>query len=162
MRREQQMVFDFHAFCGIHIAREIGPQDAATRELRARLIAEEAQETCEALRGNDFVGAADGLADLAYVVLGTAVSLGIDLEDVFKEVHRSNMTKLWAKGELDRVPAGCTASPSAASGLYVVRDAYGKAVKSPTYSPADVAGVLRKLGYDPGGDHGDKSRANEP
>src|SRR5438128_5373002 len=34
------------------------------------------------------------LADLRYVVEGTAVALGLPIEDAYAEVHRSNMSKL--------------------------------------------------------------------
>ena len=33
------------------------------------------------------------LADLIYVTIGTAVAFGLPLEEVFTEVHNSNMTK---------------------------------------------------------------------
>ena len=39
------------------------------------------------------------LADLLYVVYGTAVSLGIPIDDVFCEVHTSNMSKLDDNGK---------------------------------------------------------------
>jgi predicted HAD superfamily Cof-like phosphohydrolase len=61
--------------------------------LRIRLIDEEASETIEALQDNDLAEIADGLADLLYVVFGTAVSYGIPIDEIFNEVHRSNMTK---------------------------------------------------------------------
>jgi NTP pyrophosphatase (non-canonical NTP hydrolase) len=38
-------------------------------------------------------------ADLLYVVYGTAVALGIDLEEAFRRVHESNMSKLGADGQ---------------------------------------------------------------
>lgn len=62
-------------------------------ELRRRLQEEELEELVEAMEARDIVGIADALADLLYVVYGTAVSYGIDLDAVFAEVHRSNMTK---------------------------------------------------------------------
>ena len=34
------------------------------------------------------------LADLLYVVYGAGVSLGLDLDEAFKRVHKSNMSKL--------------------------------------------------------------------
>ena len=71
------------------------------------------------MQGNNLPGIAKELADLLYVVYGTAVSLGIDMEPVFKEVHRSNMSKV---------------------GGYKRED--GKWVKPPTYSPAALQDIL--------------------
>lgn len=85
---------------------------------RACLIGEEAAETISALMGGSLIDLADGLADLAYVVLGTAVAYGIDLERVFACVHESNMTK----------PRRC--------------DAGLKPAKGGGYSPPDIAGAL--------------------
>jgi predicted HAD superfamily Cof-like phosphohydrolase len=74
-------------------AREVpllSPEDV---ELRDRLIREEADEYKGAAIEGDLVEVADGLADLLYVVLGTCVAHGIDIQPIFDEVHRSNMTK---------------------------------------------------------------------
>lgn len=62
-------------------------------ELRASLIEEEARETVDAIRSGNLVEAIDGMCDLLYVVYGTAVSFGVELEPFFYEVHRSNMAK---------------------------------------------------------------------
>jgi len=59
------------------------------------------------------------LADLLYVVYGTAASLGIDIDEVFAEVHRSNMSKVGPDG----VP------------LY--RED-GKVLKGPNYTPPNL------------------------
>jgi len=73
----------------------VGDQPAIRRpELRAALIEEEARETCEAIRRGDLVEAIDGMCDVLYVVFGTAVEFGIDLEPFFAEVHRTNMLKV--------------------------------------------------------------------
>jgi predicted HAD superfamily Cof-like phosphohydrolase len=68
---------------------------------RLSLMLEEMAEICETM--NEIresrasvaqrVELADGLADLIYVVIGTAVAFGIPIDAVFNEVHRSNMTK---------------------------------------------------------------------
>jgi predicted HAD superfamily Cof-like phosphohydrolase len=67
---------------------------------RMSLIIEEVAEICETFNEIDVRASlaqraelADGLADLIYVALGTAVAYGIPLDRVFDEVHRSNMTK---------------------------------------------------------------------
>ena len=45
---------------------------------------------------------ADALADLLYFIYGTAVAYGIDMESVFLEIHRSNMTKIRPAGGGDK------------------------------------------------------------
>jgi NTP pyrophosphatase (non-canonical NTP hydrolase) len=66
---------------------------ADDRALRLHLMTEELCEAAEALRDRDKRALVDALADLMYVVLGTAVTYGLPLELAFREVHRSNMTK---------------------------------------------------------------------
>ena len=63
------------------------------RAARASLMIEELRETIEAMITMDETALADGLADLAYVVTGTAVSYGMPIGALVEEVHRSNMTK---------------------------------------------------------------------
>jgi predicted HAD superfamily Cof-like phosphohydrolase len=41
---------------------------------------------------------ADALTDILYVVYGAGHAFGIDLDECFNEVHRSNMTKLGEDG----------------------------------------------------------------
>jgi len=71
------------------------------------------------LSQDDLAAVAKEVADLLYVVYGTAVSCGIDMEPVFREVHRSNLSKV---------------------GGYKRED--GKWVKPPTYSPASLGPIL--------------------
>jgi len=63
------------------------------RYLRAHLILEEAGELMIALAHCDVVETLDALADMCYVVLGTACVYDLPLPEAFEEVHRSNMTK---------------------------------------------------------------------
>lgn len=114
------MVQEFHTQFEIPIATTPSIPDEATQTLRTRLIEEEFQELQEAMHNKDLPNMAKELADLLYVVYGTAVSLGIDMEPVFKEVHRSNMSKV---------------------GGYKRED--GKWVKPPTYSPADIQPIIK-------------------
>ncbi|MDB4464641.1 nucleoside triphosphate pyrophosphohydrolase family protein [bacterium] len=67
-------------------------------ELRIDLIQEELQELIEALDAKDIVEIADALTDILYVTYGAGHSFGIDLDECFLEVHRSNMTKLGEDG----------------------------------------------------------------
>ena len=145
--------------------------------LRAKLLLEETLETIEALgvavyvhnetrdcatevcKGADFsfhkekptliVEVMDGLADLEYVNLGTAVAFGVDLDPFFKEVHRSNMSKCWTDAEVATLHDPeliIHMSPQFEPGgrKWVVLTKDGKYMKSPSYSPADIQGMLKK------------------
>lgn len=72
---------------------KIGEMDGDTEDLRYSLMHEELQETRHAMLSGDRIGVADGLADLIYVAIGTALAYGIDLRPVWNEVHASNMRK---------------------------------------------------------------------
>jgi predicted HAD superfamily Cof-like phosphohydrolase len=96
--------------------------------LRYELIREELAELQEAQLFGDLVGIADALADLLYVVYGAGHAYGIDLDACFKEVHRSNMTKLTEDGK-------------------VLRREDGKVMKSGRYEAPDlekIVGLKRK------------------
>jgi predicted HAD superfamily Cof-like phosphohydrolase len=115
----QRMVQEFHEQFEIHVSPTPSTLNEPTQTLRCRLIQEEFDELQEAMQEKDLPAIAKELADLLYVVYGTAVSLGIDMEPVFQEVHRSNMSKV---------------------GGYKRED--GKWVKPPTYSPASLDKIL--------------------
>lgn len=89
--------------------------------LRQSLIVEEASELADA---TTIVEAADAIGDLLYVVLGAAVAYGIDLEPIFEEIHRSNMSK-FIDGH---------------------RREDGKWVKGPSYSPANLGPIIEVQG----------------
>jgi predicted HAD superfamily Cof-like phosphohydrolase len=63
------------------------------KDLRWNLVAEEIAETFKALKEDDLVELADGLADSIVVLIGLAVTYGIDLRPVWDEVHFSNLAK---------------------------------------------------------------------
>jgi len=91
--------------------------------LRETLIKEEFEELVLAIDQDNLVEIADGAADLIYVIVGTCVSYGIPIERVFREVHRSNMTKTAIKAE-----GGSK---------------YGtKTPKGPDYIPPDIRTIL--------------------
>lgn len=62
--------------------------------LRAALIEEESQETCEAILAGDLLAAVDGLCDLLAVVYGAACEFGVNLAPFWDEVHATNMRKV--------------------------------------------------------------------
>ena len=71
----------------------------STIKLRLALIDEELGELREALINDDLVKTADALADILYVVYGAAAAFGIGIDEVFDEVHESNMSKLDENGQ---------------------------------------------------------------
>ena len=63
-------------------------------ELYMKLIQEEFDETLDAFSKGDTIEVADGLADMVWVIMGLASSLGIPFDKVWDEVRASNMSKV--------------------------------------------------------------------
>lgn len=67
------------------------------------LLKEEVKEFIEAhgvcRESGDIIEIADALGDILYSVIFAALSYGIPLPEVFDEIHKSNMTKLWSDGK---------------------------------------------------------------
>ena len=73
--------------------------DLDTVALRYELIKEELQELFVAMAEKDMVEVADALTDILYVTYGAGHAFGIDLDACFREVQRSNMSKLGEDGK---------------------------------------------------------------
>lgn len=76
--------------------------DKKIAKLRVSLLQEELNELAEALEQEDIIEIADAIIDINYLLLGTALYAGLQnhFEDIFNEVHRSNMTKLPIDGKI--------------------------------------------------------------
>ena len=98
------------------------PEDSV-QKLRLDLIEEELDELQYGIDNQDMVEVADALTDLLYVVYGAGHAFGIDLDDCFKEVHQSNLSKL-----------GPDFRP--------IKREDGKVLKPDTYFPPDLKTVL--------------------
>ena len=98
------------------------PEDSV-QKLRLDLIEEELEELHYAIDNQNMVDTADALTDLLYVVYGAGHAFGIDLDDCFKEVHQSNLSKL-----------GPDFRP--------IKREDGKVLKPDTYFPPDLKTVL--------------------
>ncbi|MFM9608544.1 hypothetical protein DF268_40070 [Streptomyces sp. V2] len=125
-----ELVREFHRAFGLDARSapvEVSPALAAHR---GELLAEEAAEVAEVSVGGPLDKLAHELADVVYVAYGTALVHGIDLDAVLAEIHRSNMTKVGPGGE-------------------IARRADGKVLKGEHYEAPDVAGVLRRQGWEP-------------
>ena len=69
------------------------------RLYRAHLLIEELSEVIVAMANRDEIELADGLGDLTYVVLGTAVAFSIPVAECFDTIHVSNMSKTRGPGD---------------------------------------------------------------
>lgn len=118
-----EMVKEFHRTFGQ--CRAIDPMfpDEDITDLRIELIEEEFDELKAAVFDKNMTEVADALTDLAYVIYGMADIYGIDLDACFREVHRSNMSKLGEDGQ-------------------PIKRSDGKFLKGPNYSPPDLKTVL--------------------
>jgi len=68
-------------------------------KLRYNLIKEELNELQNAIKTKDLKEIADALTDILYVTYGAGHAYGIDLDKCFREVQRSNMSKLGEDGK---------------------------------------------------------------
>jgi len=109
---------------GQEVKREPELPDDETSKLRLELIAEELGELEEAIANKDLVEIADALTDILYVTYGAGHAFGLDLDSCFREVQRSNMSKL---GE---------------DGKPIYRED-GKVLKGPNYSEPDLKKTLQ-------------------
>ncbi|MBK5284496.1 MAG: nucleoside triphosphate pyrophosphohydrolase family protein [Bacteroidia bacterium] len=96
-------------------------------ELRHRLMQEENDEYLEACQKGDIQLVADALGDQLYILFGTIIMHGLQhkIEEVFDEIHRSNMSKL----DDNRQP--------------IYRED-GKVMKSNNYFLPDIKSILEK------------------
>lgn len=133
MNRED-MVKEFHVATNSAVGL---PFSAEMIQLRGALISEEAEEVLEELDALDFLYSINEeanvnavasllkeLADLQYVLSGTAVAFGLPLDEAFTEVHRSNMSKLGDDGKA------------------LFRED-GKVLKGPNYRAPDLSSIAQ-------------------
>lgn len=119
MSKVQEQVREFLEKFGVPIG---GTPAIREGSLRARLIAEEAMETIEAIQRGDLVEAVDGLCDLIYVCYGAALTFGIkNLDQFIDEVHRTNMLKEGGRTRID-----------------------GKILKPDSWEPPRIAAMIAK------------------
>lgn len=120
------------AMLAIRLHREAEETGGDILLLRLQLLQEELAELAEAMANGDLVECLDALADQQYVLDGAILALGMQniFLDAFKEVHRSNMTKLDEFGKP------------------IINEA-GRVVKSNRYKPPDLQQFLFREGQPP-------------
>jgi predicted HAD superfamily Cof-like phosphohydrolase len=123
VKRAVEQLKEFHAKFGVPVLDKPTIPHVKRCDLRTRLITEEAEELLYAIHTGNLPEIADGIADLIYVALGTALEFGLTnvIDEVFDEVHKTNMLKI----------EGGT-------------DAKGKIQKPQGWVAPDIAGILKR------------------
>lgn len=96
MKKQIKAVEEFMTVFGQDFTTRPTTLTPAQARLRYDLMKEENEEFLEACDKYDMVEIADALGDQLYILMGTILSCGMQhiIEDVFKEIHESNMSKL--------------------------------------------------------------------
>ena len=133
-----EMVKEFHTAFNKELDPDSPQSFIPYFDLRQKLITEEYREVLEEMGYSvnieldrygsgevNVVKLAKELADLLYVVLGTAAAYGIPIDDVYRKVHQNNMSKLQPDGT-------------------VKYREDGKVLKPDTYVPLDTSTLLER------------------
>lgn len=120
-----EKVNKFHEAFGVNVEKRPIIPTKERCELRQNIIQEEVDELKVAWESGNLTEVADALADIHYVIMGTVLEFGLQdkYQEIFNEVHRSNMSKL---GE---------------NGMPIYRED-GKVIKSELYSPPEIDKIL--------------------
>lgn len=117
MKKELTLVAEFHKKLGSPVlqAPSLIPKDRSN--FRHRLMSEEVAEYKDGVEKGDLENIAKELVDILYTTYGSILEHGLQdkIEDIFAEVHRSNMSKDYNEF---------------------------KATKGKDYSPADIKTIL--------------------
>ena len=92
--------------------------------LRINLINEELEEFKQAIKSNDLKEAVDALTDILYVTYGAGHAFGVNLDECFDEVQKSNMSKLDGDGK-------------------PIYNEAGKVMKGPNYFKPDLSKFIK-------------------
>jgi len=125
MNSWQKDVLEFHKKFDCEIGDKPKFSDEKTMKLRLALIKEEIDELTEAYDEDDLSSFMDAIADSIYVLLGTAISVGVDLKPIWDEVQRTNMAKVPGNSRKD-----------------------GKVLKPDNWTPPDIDALLKEQGWE--------------
>ena len=101
MEKQLQAVAEFHRAFGQKDGKWPQLIPNAEYDLRHSLMKEENDEYLEACYNKSLVEIADALGDQLYILCGTILKHGMHhiIEEVFNEIHSSNMSKLGKDGK---------------------------------------------------------------
>lgn len=111
MNQELKMVLEFHRKFQVPVADtpNLIPEDRSN--LRYKMIDEEVEEYKVGVEKKDLENIAKELTDILYATYGTILEHGLQdkMEEIFVEVHRSNMSKEYHPGKVQK---GANFSPA--------------------------------------------------
>jgi len=119
-----EKVGQFMKTFGQEVKTKPGLSSEKINNLRISLINEELDEFKEAIKNNDLKEAIDALTDILYVTYGAGHAFGVDLDECFDEVQRSNMSKLGEDGK-------------------PIYNKDGKVMKGPSYFKPDLSKFIK-------------------
>ena len=119
-----EKVGQFMKTFGQEVKNKPGLSSEKINNLRIGLINEELEEFKEAIKNNDLKEAIDALTDILYVTYGAGHAFGVNLDECFDEVQRSNMSKLGEDGK-------------------PIYNEAGKVMKGPNYFKPDLSKFLK-------------------
>lgn len=126
MKNQLKKVIQFHKTYKLAVREEPTLDFSKDQSiLRYNLMKEENEEYLEAINNKDLTEVADALGDMLYILCGTILDHGLQhkIEEVFAEIHRSNMSKLDVTGKP------------------IYRED-GKVLKGPNYLPPNISRIL--------------------
>ncbi len=129
MKRKIECVEEFHKIYKLGNSKDpIGKLENNKEKLRFDLMKEENEEYLEAAAKGDIVEVADALGDMLYILCGTIIEHGMQdlIDEVFEEIHRSNLSKLDENG-----------NP-------IYRED-GKVIKGPNYFKPDIKKIIENF-----------------
>lgn len=127
MLKQIEQVRKFHVSFGQPVLEVPTIPSIERIKLRHKLLMEEANELNDAAVEGDIVEVADGIVDCLYILFGTAHEFGLAdlLNDMFKEVNRSNFSKLDKDGN-------------------AIYNEYGKVIKSELFTKPNLKEIIFK------------------
>jgi predicted HAD superfamily Cof-like phosphohydrolase len=119
MKKELELVAEFHQKFAVPLLSKpsLIPQDRSNH--RHKLMSEEVAEYKAGVANEDLENIAKELADVLFATYGTILEHGLQdkMEEIFAEVHRSNMSKDFHEYKM---------------------------IKGKSYTPANIADILSK------------------
>ena len=109
---------------GQEVKNKSGLSSEKINNLRINLINEELEEFKEAIKNNDLKETIDALTDILYVTYGAGHAFGVNLDECFDEVQKSNMSKLGEDGK-------------------PIYNEAGKVMKGPNYFKPDLSKFVK-------------------